>query len=315
MKIALVGPGILPIPPNGWGAVERLIFDYHKYLVTAGHKVDIINTPNRFAIIKKVNDGNYDFVHVHYDCFVDIMPKLKAKALAITSHYPYIDQLDKHAADGYDKTFKMLCENDNFTIFADSLKDLNTFQHWVVNKKNLKLLENCIDHTVFKFYPKAQNDKILCLGKLEYRKRQGLLRNMGDVDIVGRDTGFWPSLPNYIGEWTDEEKYEKLGQYKGIVLLSLGENGTPLVLKEAMICGLPVLTTKYAASEILNTPGVVVIEEADVNQPPLLRNGLNLIHAIINSREDIRDRAIAQFSFAHNINKYIKDIQTLCNAS
>lgn len=315
MKIALVGPGILPIPPNGWGAVERLIFDYHKYLVTAGHQVDIINTPNRFAIIKKVNNGNYDFVHVHYDCFVDIMPKLKAKALAISSHYPYVDQMDKHSADGYDATFKMLCQNQNFTIFAISAKDQQTFAKHVVSPNNLRLLENSIDHTVFKFWPEAQNNKIICLGKLEYRKRQGLLKGMADVDLVGRNTGFWPDLPNYIGEWTDEEKYEKLGQYKGIVLLSLGENGTPLVLKEAMICGLPVLTTQYAASEIMGTPGVLVMDEAHVSNPALLRNDLNLLHSIINSREEIRHQAIAKFSFSKNIHKYIQDIITLCKCS
>ena len=28
MKIALVGPGIMEIPPKGWGAVESLIWDY-----------------------------------------------------------------------------------------------------------------------------------------------------------------------------------------------------------------------------------------------------------------------------------------------
>ena len=27
MKIAIVGPGIMPIPPTGWGAVEILIWD------------------------------------------------------------------------------------------------------------------------------------------------------------------------------------------------------------------------------------------------------------------------------------------------
>ena len=28
MKFSLVGPGIMPIPPNGWGAVEIIIWDY-----------------------------------------------------------------------------------------------------------------------------------------------------------------------------------------------------------------------------------------------------------------------------------------------
>ena len=27
MKISLIGPGIMPIPPVGWGAVEILIWD------------------------------------------------------------------------------------------------------------------------------------------------------------------------------------------------------------------------------------------------------------------------------------------------
>ena len=28
MRLALIGPGIMPIPPDGWGAVESLIWDY-----------------------------------------------------------------------------------------------------------------------------------------------------------------------------------------------------------------------------------------------------------------------------------------------
>ena len=27
MKIVLIGPGIMPIPPTGWGAVEILVWD------------------------------------------------------------------------------------------------------------------------------------------------------------------------------------------------------------------------------------------------------------------------------------------------
>ena len=27
MKVSIVGPGIMPIPPTGWGAVEILIWD------------------------------------------------------------------------------------------------------------------------------------------------------------------------------------------------------------------------------------------------------------------------------------------------
>ena len=43
MKICLVAPGIMIIPPDGWGAVEILIWDYFNELLKLGHDVNIIN--------------------------------------------------------------------------------------------------------------------------------------------------------------------------------------------------------------------------------------------------------------------------------
>ena len=44
MKVAIVGPGIMPIPPTGWGAVEILIWDQKIALEKLGHEVLIVNT-------------------------------------------------------------------------------------------------------------------------------------------------------------------------------------------------------------------------------------------------------------------------------
>ena len=46
MRIALVGPGIIEIPPKGWGAVESLIWDYATELGELGHTGTIINNPD-----------------------------------------------------------------------------------------------------------------------------------------------------------------------------------------------------------------------------------------------------------------------------
>ena len=32
MKLVIIGPGIMPIPPKGWGAVESLIWDYKIFI-------------------------------------------------------------------------------------------------------------------------------------------------------------------------------------------------------------------------------------------------------------------------------------------
>ena len=37
MKICLVGPGIIPIPPTGWGAVESIIWECANELSDLDH--------------------------------------------------------------------------------------------------------------------------------------------------------------------------------------------------------------------------------------------------------------------------------------
>lgn len=58
MRIAQITPGIIPIPPNGWGAVEKIIWEYTKVLNSLGHETHI-----RYA--DDVQPGEFDAVHVH----------------------------------------------------------------------------------------------------------------------------------------------------------------------------------------------------------------------------------------------------------
>ena len=62
MKITLVGPGLMPIPPTGWGAVEILIWDQKLALEKLGHEVSIVNTPKPIEILQQLHEINPDFV-------------------------------------------------------------------------------------------------------------------------------------------------------------------------------------------------------------------------------------------------------------
>ena len=55
LKISIIGPGIMPIPPTGWGAVEILIWDYYQELTKLGHEVQIVNTSNHFEMMIPLN--------------------------------------------------------------------------------------------------------------------------------------------------------------------------------------------------------------------------------------------------------------------
>ena len=34
MKVIHITPGLIQIPPNGWGAVEKIIWEFHKELLS-----------------------------------------------------------------------------------------------------------------------------------------------------------------------------------------------------------------------------------------------------------------------------------------
>lgn len=58
MKIAQINPGHMTIPPDKWGAVEKIIWYYKLESDQKGHQVDI-------RYINEINRGDYDIVHVH----------------------------------------------------------------------------------------------------------------------------------------------------------------------------------------------------------------------------------------------------------
>ena len=70
MKISIVGPGLMPIPPKGWGAVESLIWDMANALKELGHSVQIVNTTDGNEVYKAIEGFAPDFVHINYDDFI-----------------------------------------------------------------------------------------------------------------------------------------------------------------------------------------------------------------------------------------------------
>ena len=58
MRIAQVTPGLIPIPPNGWGAVEKIIWEYKLNL-------DRMGVETHIKYLNEVNPSDYDIVHIH----------------------------------------------------------------------------------------------------------------------------------------------------------------------------------------------------------------------------------------------------------
>jgi len=308
LKIALIGPGIMPIPPTGWGAVEILIWDYYKELTKLGHKVDIINTQNQKEIIKKVNESRYDFVHLHYDVFWRILDHLKCPKIAITSHYPYIDQLDKHAKDGYSQIFSFLTNQRKYMNFVLAEKDYRAFLQ--NGATNLYKMKNGIDSSVFKFSENVKINKAIYLGKINQRKNQTKYQSLTDVDFVGGcdDYAFDKKNPNYLEEWTRKQLHEHLTDYGNLVLLSDGE-ADPLVVKEALIAGLGVVVNSSSAEGLDVKDFITVVEDNKMDDlihiDKKIRDNRNIS---ILQRQTIHNYGLKSFDISIELTQYISII-------
>lgn len=85
MRIAQIHTGLIEIPPKGWGAVEKVIYNYQKQMVAAGHTCDI-------KYMNEVSAGEYDIVHVH----------MANQALYLAErNIPYIFSIHDHHAEYY----------------------------------------------------------------------------------------------------------------------------------------------------------------------------------------------------------------------
>jgi glycosyltransferase involved in cell wall biosynthesis len=314
MKIVLIAPGIAPVPPNGNFAVETLLFDYYLYLTKMGHNVEIVNTPDRNEIIKLANKAQADVIHCHYDCFFDVLPQLKANLVCISSHYPYIDQIERHAYDDYGKIFRFMVENsEKYPIFAISEKDRNAFINWGANPNYVILMPNGANDKRFS-YTKTPifTDRSITLAQINPRKRQELTMEIPSVYYIGRGPC---NHPNYLGEISDQQKFDILTNFANMVLVSNGENGTPLCIKEALVCGLGVVCTAAAASELAwDFPGIDIVSEQEI----LEKNHLEDI--IVRNRErslkirpEIREYGL-QFTWDKLIPKYVDNLKGFLNA-
>jgi glycosyltransferase involved in cell wall biosynthesis len=209
MKISIIGPGIMPIPPTGWGAVEILIWDSKNALESLGHEVQIVNTKDTTEIISQINSFNPDFVHIQYDEFIPLYPYINYPK-AITSHFGYLEQPSKYG--GYANVFNAFAQiRPNIFCLSQGISD--------VYKKLLDYPEdklfvtpNGVKLDLFSYsenpiYP----DRSIYLAKIDYRKRQHLFQSIDSLWYAGNnhDERF-DSNKNYLGEWDKETLYKEL---------------------------------------------------------------------------------------------------------
>jgi autotransporter strand-loop-strand O-heptosyltransferase len=246
MKIINVTPGIIPIPPNGWGAVEKIIWEFHTNLLELGHD-------SRITYLDDV-PPDADIVHIH------------VANLALMAHdrgIPYYFTCHDHHAYLYGKDSSVYKEN----LLAMKLAE----KAFVPAKYLVKYFENIPEYfshgvnTVhFHSAGTPTQHKLLCVANNGYihdqsedRKGFGIAIKTAErlglpITIAGPSNNKLyfknnPSTYDKLSIRYDLTEDELLSIYQEHTIFlhpSQLEAGHPnLTILEALSCGIPVVGT------------------------------------------------------------------------
>jgi glycosyltransferase involved in cell wall biosynthesis len=317
MRLVLVGPGLAPIPPVGWGAVESLIWDYkiflNKYHPTIS--VEIVNDYDYYVSINNINSFNPDIVHIHRD-HIDIINGINCKNIIITTHNGYITNKN-YLEDNYFKSMIPTYVNSNSYILSLNKSINNLFIKNGASKTYIQY--NGANNELFKFkHSPLYPNRSIYLARICNTKKQYLYQYIPVLYFAGKqdDKRFYPDNPRYLGEWTKKYLYNNLTEYANLVLLSEAE-AHPLVCCEALICGLGLVVSECASVNLdTSLPFIDVIPDSKLNDigyvySTIVKNQLKSIEM----RDEIRYYGITKFGWKNIVNNYVKILNTISNDS
>lgn len=260
IRVCQVNPGILPIPPNGWGAVEKIIWEYKQEIEKSGHICDI-------KYLNEIKKGDYDIVHVHMG---NLAIELANRDI------PYIFSLHDHHVVHFGKESGVYQHN-----LEAIKKSVISFTHaeylvdYFDDTDKLFYISHGVNNEFFQPTEKYRKElKLLCIanngiGGNSTHDRKGFryaieaARKLNlPITVAGPENNmnFFeanPDLMEYpkltiLKDNPNEDAVRNLYQTHTIFLHPSNlEAGHPnLTLLEAMSCGLPVVGTYSGSQEL-----------------------------------------------------------------
>lgn len=258
MKIVNVNPGLLPIPPNGWGAIEKIIWEYHQNLLSLGHDSQILYT-------NEIKKNQFDVVHVHVANLANILAE---------EGIPYIFSFHDHHAYLYGKDSPVFKEN--LRAIENSMLTLVPAKFLVdyFDRPNVRYFSHGVNTDLFQ--PSGsppESHRLLCVANngwaydpaadrkgfsyaIQAAKELGLPITVAGPENNKKYFEQNPQFYNYeklniLYNLSEEELVETYKDHTIFLHPSILEAGHPnLTLLEALSSGLPVVGTYEENNEL-----------------------------------------------------------------
>ena len=260
MKITNVTPGLISIPPNGWGAIEKIIWEIHNNLLRLGHDSQI-------KYLDEVHNDS-DIVHIHVANLANI---------AHERGIPYYFTFHDHHAYLYGPESPVYKEN--LQAIKNAVRAFVPAKYLVDYFEGIpEYFSHGVDTTYFTGSEERPIHKLLCVANNGYaydqstdRKGFGLAieaaQRLGlPITIAGPSNNknyFSKNPPTYdkltiLYDLSEEELLKVYRDHTIFLHPSQLEAGHPnLTLVEALSCGLPVVGTMEPNNKL---DGVKLIE-------------------------------------------------------
>jgi glycosyltransferase involved in cell wall biosynthesis len=332
--LLIMDPGI-PVPPQLYGGIERVVYMLANEYIKNGHRVTLLAGPGSYCDGKTVIFGEnitnpsdferyknvlsvwkylirhrdeFDLIH-NFGRLLYLIPVLNHRAKKIMSYQRRVSSTGIRIAT--------LLPNKNliFTACSDNCAATgNVSGTW-------KTVYNCVDFTQYDFNGAINEaSPLIFLGRLD--KVKGLhtaiaaaLKTNNKLIIGGNipttndnfqyyKTKIEPLLDNeqiiYVGELNDEQKNNYLRQSKALLFPIEWEEPFGIVMVEAMACGTPVIGFKRGAVPEVVDEGITGNIVTNLEE---MINAINNIEKI--DRLQCRERADKRFASTKITKEYL----------
>jgi len=279
MRIAMIAPAWIPVPPEGYGGIERVIKLLVDELVMKGHEVTLFASgPSRTLArhtlylneaptehmgetlfdayhvgqaFRDIARGGYDVVHDHSGFLGPALASLIQQPVVHTLHGPFTRDTRMFYTAFKDDCYYVAISHQQRES-GPQLNYLGVVPN-AVDMKQHRYLGEKEDYLVYVsriceakgteravLLAKEKGMRILIAGKID-----------SGQDRVYFETRIRPHLDGekvvYLGEVSQEEKVRLLSRARAFLFPIQWEEPFGLVMVESLACGTPVLATRWGA--------------------------------------------------------------------